>query len=577
MIHYASFRHGGENYLAAGDVEDYLAVFVERSDGRYVRHGQTRWPSWAKFMHGETDNYKEGSVPDLEELERRYGVIIPSNRSDIFEDPRMSRWTDNPFQPPNAPPELLEWYAKRDEAIRVWRETGDDTMAIEIGLFPSKEEEEELEQMEANEPGAQMQVLKTLEADLDLTRLGEMLTEFDALAVLGVSRREEAHSSILAWLLNPRGNHLLGDFFLKNFLLETNAATAERVRDADWSNTEVRREWYNVVDEDPGRLDILILNQDAPFLCAIENKVFSGEHSGQLTRYRKALEGQYETYTRSHLFLTRHGTVPMRPKERCRWTPVDYGTILRLVERTIEHWGGRGTEGIMAFLRQYAKTLRRNIVPETETKRMANNLYLRHREAIDLIVDQKKAHIADLSGICREVTGQKTCWKLIGEREGGELVGFVHPTWRKRCVLRTGTNTTLGKQSRFSDSLLVLDFDFRVFGEVRLLLTMMEGCDEDARGALFRKTREELPNIFKLNGERRRVAYSTTTIRLYASEPILSGTDFIEGDRESWRKAIAAGVSGFKEEFPKMNEIILGSLKEIEGELATQSASAKGA
>ena len=109
-------RHSGtagENYLAAGDVEDYLAVFVERSDGRYVRHGQTRWPSWAKFMHGETDNYKEGSVPDLEELERRYGVIIPSNRSDIFEDPRMSRWTDNPFHSAERIAGawgLLEWY-----------------------------------------------------------------------------------------------------------------------------------------------------------------------------------------------------------------------------------------------------------------------------------------------------------------------------------------------------------------------------------------------------------------------------------------------------------------------------------
>ena len=59
--------------------------------------------------------------------------------------------------------------------------------------------------------------------------------------------------------------------------------------------------------------------------------------------------------------------------------------------------------------------------------------------------------------------------------------------------------------------------------------------------------------------------------------PSCRAPTFIEGDRESWRKAIAAGVSGFKEEFPKMNEIILGSLKDIEGELATQSASAKGA
>ena len=61
----------------------------------------------------------------------------------------MSRFYDNPFQPPNASPELLEWYRKRDEAIKIWRETGDDSMAIEIGLFPSPEEEARLEEEES--------------------------------------------------------------------------------------------------------------------------------------------------------------------------------------------------------------------------------------------------------------------------------------------------------------------------------------------------------------------------------------------------------------------------------------------
>ncbi len=52
-----------------------------------------------------------------------------------------SRWTDNPFRDPNATPEQLEWLRKRDEALRIYRETGDETMAIEIGLFPAPEEE----------------------------------------------------------------------------------------------------------------------------------------------------------------------------------------------------------------------------------------------------------------------------------------------------------------------------------------------------------------------------------------------------------------------------------------------------
>ena len=146
MIYYASFQYDGQNYLAAGEVEDYLAVFVEDNPKRYVRHGRTRWPSWSKFMQGgEVEGYEEGSVSDLDELEHRYGTIDSKDEIDIYAGRDTSRFTDNPFQPPNASPELLEWYDKRDKAIRIWRETGDDSMAIEIGLFPSPEEEAQLE------------------------------------------------------------------------------------------------------------------------------------------------------------------------------------------------------------------------------------------------------------------------------------------------------------------------------------------------------------------------------------------------------------------------------------------------
>ena len=53
-----------------------------------------------------------------------------------------SRWTDNPFRDPNASPEQLAWLEKRDEAFRIWRETGDETMLQEIGLFPKDEAKE---------------------------------------------------------------------------------------------------------------------------------------------------------------------------------------------------------------------------------------------------------------------------------------------------------------------------------------------------------------------------------------------------------------------------------------------------
>ena len=47
-----------------------------------------------------------------------------------------SRWTDNPFRQPDITPEQLDWIKQRNEAMRIYDETGDTTMAEEIGLFP---------------------------------------------------------------------------------------------------------------------------------------------------------------------------------------------------------------------------------------------------------------------------------------------------------------------------------------------------------------------------------------------------------------------------------------------------------
>ena len=156
MIHFAVFKYDGENYVAAGDNQDYMAVYKEDELGEYIRFGHTRWPSWSKFMHGVVEDYREGSHEDIDALEEEFGRLIPGNhparRNEVSmveqreERDDLSRFYDNPFQPPNASPELLEWYRKRDEAIRIWRETGDDSMAIEIGLFPSPEEEARLEE-----------------------------------------------------------------------------------------------------------------------------------------------------------------------------------------------------------------------------------------------------------------------------------------------------------------------------------------------------------------------------------------------------------------------------------------------
>ena len=75
------------------------------------------------------------------------------------------------------------------------------------------------------------------------------------------------------------------------------------------------------------------MNETGSALCAIENKVFSSEHSEQLTRYRRALAERYPDFTRHHVFLTPGGIDAHLEEERRFWVPAAYATVLDIVQQ----------------------------------------------------------------------------------------------------------------------------------------------------------------------------------------------------------------------------------------------------
>ena len=201
----------------------------------------------------------------------------------------------------------------------------------------------------AEEREKQEKGLNKLAADESLERIqklaAEQRNEFDALDFVGelgcgsgraLWGSEEFHSKMLAWLLDPRGGHGLGDRFLTRFLCQAGMQLVGHSR--DWAVTEVTREWANLVDRKQGYLDILIVNHAQQILCAIENKVFSGEHGDQLTRYRKALEVSFPTFTKYLVFLTPWGTSPAREEEKQHWKPLSYSKVFGIVQQIAMVW-----------------------------------------------------------------------------------------------------------------------------------------------------------------------------------------------------------------------------------------------
>ena len=381
----------------------------------------------------------------------------------------------------------------------------------------------------------------------------------DLLAIIGVQWSEAVHSNFLAWLLDSTANHGIGDYFLKKFLLLA-GETSELDAVTDWAGSTVQTEWYCVVGEVPSYLDILILNRSARFLCAIENKILAPEGGDQLTRYRKGLEAAYPNFTRRHIFLSPRGICAQQPEEQEYWKPMNYTDILGLVEQRADNNDLAISDEVRVFLRQYAITLRRNIVPETtEMQRLARKLYLEHREVIALINRYQPDWVPETKQILKEAVVEQGVFLLDAKER--DRVGFRAAEWDCFPAAQTGT----GGES--SQAPLLFQFLFWN-GKPWLELRLSPETDETLRGKLFEAARQNPAAFRRIVGE-----LGTGWTRLYGElEYILDDADYGVGwdDGTACRK-IKAWVADFAEnQFPAMNAVIVNCLRDYESVQTSQ-------
>ena len=431
---------------------------------------------------------------------------------------------------------------------------------------------EHLEKVLAADRAERITTLKDFEDDETLERLEKLAeeksTEFDALDFIGqlmlergqdLWGREEFHSGVLAWLLDPRQSHGLGDRFLNRFLLRAGVPPASRL--SDWAATEVTRELSNSVDGQRGYLDILVVNKAEQVLCAIENKVFSSEHSEQLTRYRKALEVSYSTFTRYHVFLTPWGTLPLREEETEYWTPLTYSTVFEVVQQIAENNDYSTNEGVRAFLRQYGTTVRRNIMPETSVSQLARRIYLEHREAIDQITSHKPNWVSEAKQWLKEAVAQQQ-WIL--DVEDLNFVRFRSADWDQYEATQTGrgwaprSNALLLFQIMFSKGIPWLD----------LVLSPGDAVNNRLRQKLFEAVRQN-PKLFKPES----TGLTDGWIILHEEPDIIldEAADYGVGwDDGTTRVKLEKWIADFAaNQFPAMNHIIVNCLRESESEEQT--------
>ena len=387
----------------------------------------------------------------------------------------------------------------------------------------------------------------------ELQRVGatEPRRELDFFQILNVHHAEEAHSNFLGWLLDPEGTHETGSSFLREFLTKT-AKTAEerrmsgialsRVQAADWSDTEVRREWKYI--------DILLLNDREKVVCAIENKVRAPEGIGQegvsqLTRYRRLLEAEFPNHERHFVFLTPSGKESGIKDERRFWIPEGYAAIHQTLKDLLEQSDALEGSDALYALAQYETTLRRNIVTsESEVAKLARRIYLEHRTALELAFRHKPDYKAELGQMLKEAIAETDGWLLDWSTPA--YVRFRPTSWDRFDSQRSGTGWPPSK------TLILFEVNC---GEdplnSKLQLCLGSGETAPIREQVYARARQD-PSVFKAGG------------RLQDYTHLLKPVDLLE--EEDFGPAWDSGATAarlrdrlsrfFEEQFPAIDELI---------------------
>ena len=191
-------------------------------------------------------------------------------------------------------------------------------------------------------------------------------TGFNIFKALGVGDYEIRHSNMLAWLMNPREKHNLGERFLKGMLARIRESNPKKdygclkkLMDDDFATCRISREEEN--------RDIQIEFFNSKVILVIENKWNAGEsegseeNDGQLKKYQRSIDSQFDkSWGKVFVFLTPEGRLPSA-KNQVRWGVLGYGAIREIITSLLKEDRLDGKREIKTFVEHYLKIIEERI------------------------------------------------------------------------------------------------------------------------------------------------------------------------------------------------------------------------
>ena len=320
----------------------------------------------------------------------------------------------------------------------------------------------------------------------DLERLEALLDRFNILEALGVVRQELRHSDFLAFLMDPRGNHGLGDAFVKRLLQRTLMAAG----DVPVSVTPIELERWTLeritVQKEWQYIDILLLDEDHKLAVIVENKIGTGEHSDQLQRYLDIVEQYHPGWQIVPLYLTPSGVVPSHNK----YLPVSYGLVCEIIDGLAEGMASVVNEDARSLMTHYTDMLRRNvIVGDSEIGELCRKINQRHRRALDLLNEYSSRVQVDVQILIESLVENEA--GLVRDYNSKRELYFGLGSWDTPALRRGSGGTASGR---------VLLFDFwNPPGSLSLTLYIGPGPKETRRQLLDMARAH--PDVFRVTGK----------------------------------------------------------------------------
>ncbi len=253
----------------------------------------------------------------------------------------------------------------------------------------------------------------------DLREIERCFGQFNLFDILKVTNNELRHSNVLAWLLDPNGSHGLNALFLRKWLIRvTHDSFSGKAHEIDpveidsafFSSVKVSREWHNI--------DLLleIDVHDEKWIVAIENKVWSTQHSSQLARYREILD-RYFPKTRQLLILL---SVSGEEPEDDAYVIARYDHIAGELKACVKEMEGAIGDGPRLMINHYVEIIETRFMPDSRVEQLARKIYHAHRRALDVIFE----HRPDITEILSEKLSE-----LVGK--DGAKVGLIFRNYAK--------------------------------------------------------------------------------------------------------------------------------------------------